>query len=206
MSVRNSEYARQPLDLYETPSWVVDCLAEHLLLGGKRVWECAAGKGKMVAALKSHGATVLATDIRDYGIGQDFRGVFDFTSELACPWVEEFDVLATNPPYGERGHLATAFIYRGIKSIAQRGAMALLLPVDFDSAKGRAHLFGENPYFAGKIVLRRRIQWFDQEPDEEKRAGPSVNHAWFIHTAPVFRHRQPPFVVYSPSLEVEMAA
>src|SRR2546430_1643295 len=53
-------YARVDKDLYPTPSWVVDALAEHIDLIDRVVWECATGAGQMAEALKAVGATVYA--------------------------------------------------------------------------------------------------------------------------------------------------
>jgi hypothetical protein len=41
------------------------------------------------------------------------------------------------------------------------GKVAMLLRTDFDHAKGRQHLFGQCPIFAKKLVLTRRIVWFE---------------------------------------------
>ena len=42
MSQRASGYERKELDLYQTPAWVVDALAEHVPLRGRTIWERAA--------------------------------------------------------------------------------------------------------------------------------------------------------------------
>ena len=52
--------------------------------------------------------------------------------------------------------------------------VAMLLPIDFDSAKTRVHLFGNCSAFAAKFVLLSRIRWFPGA------SSPSVNHAWFL--------------------------
>ena len=51
----------------------------------------------------------------------------------------------------------------------------MLLRTDFDHAKTRSGLFATNPAFAEKLVLTKRITWF-----EDSRGQPSFNHAWFI--------------------------
>ena len=53
----------------------------------------------------------------------------------------------------------------------------MLLPMNFDAAKGRRDLFAENPAFKAKYVLTKRIRW---ENLEQKAAGPSSNHAWYV--------------------------
>ena len=46
----------------------------------------------------------------------------------------------------------------------------MLLRVDYDSAATRRHLFADNPAFALKVVVTRRITWFEPKiysPSEE---------------------------------------
>lgn len=200
MATRVSGFSRVPMDLYQTPAWVLDALVEHVKVTGLRVWEPAAGEGKLVAALASHGAQVFATDAKDYGVSRmDFRGLFDFTVAGPCPWISAFDFLITNPPYGARGDMATRFIELGLDRIGTRASMALLLPVDFDSAKTRRKFFGDCPLFSGKITLTKRINWFP--PEAGKKAGaPSANHAWFIWGQPPLGIAQAPRLFYAPTL------
>lgn len=199
MSQRNSEYSRAPLDLYATPAWVVDALAEHVILEQRVVWEPACGTGKMVVALERHGACVRPSDIERRGFD---CGQCDFLDPNEGG-KRSFDWIITNPPYGERGHMALQFIVRGLSLIRGRGALALLFPVDFDSAKTRRHVFGDCPEYAAKIVLTRRIVWFDMA---DKRAAPSVNHAWFIWRAKTIRRHEPPITLYAPRIMNKTAA
>jgi tRNA G10 N-methylase Trm11 len=62
------------------------------------------------------------------------------------------DAIVTNPPYGR---LATPFIRHALSLDVP--IVAMLLRVDFDSAKTRRDLFADCPYFAGKITLLDRI-------------------------------------------------
>jgi hypothetical protein len=199
VSIRQSGFERVPADLYETPAWVIDALGEHINLTGLTVWEPACGSGKMVRALEDAGAyQVFATDLHDQKCEQMVQ-VFDFTgTDKPAHWF--FDAVITNPPYGPQGRTATAFIERGLERIPAGGLLALLLPVDFDSAKTRARPFGENPAFAAKITLRRRISWFEPLPGQ---AGPSANHAWFVWCRSHLRAAGPPRTLYAPSNPAE---
>jgi hypothetical protein len=172
MSQRGSGYARKALDNYETPEWVTHAVVPHL--GSKlHIWEPAAGGGKMVRALANAGCTVEASDISD---GRDF---------LKTPAIFNCDVIMTNPPY----FLAQEFIEHAIEVMQpSMGKVAMLLRTDFDHAKGRRHLFGECPIFAKKLVLTRRIVWF-----EAPKAAPSFNHAWYIWD---WKHVGPPVLAY----------
>jgi hypothetical protein len=160
MGKHESGFERIDKDLYPTPPWTVEALAEHLGLAGKSVWECATGTGKMAEALKAAGAAVYCTDVVDRGYPLD--ALFDFTRGGNPPALPPIDLIVTNPPYGQGNRLAVKFIEAGLRRIADRGTLALLLSVDFDSAKTRSHLFCSCPYFIGKVVLTKRVVWFEQ--------------------------------------------
>jgi hypothetical protein len=169
MSQRGSGYERKALDAYQTPGWVTEALRSHLP-AVRTVWEPAAGSGAMVRVIESWGVTVIATDITD--------GT-DFLTEKA----RLVDAIVTNPPY----NLAQSFIEHALKLT---GIVAMLLRTDYDHARGRQHLFSQCPGFARKLVLTRRIKWF-----EGSRGQPSFNHAWFIWDR---QHIGSPTLVYGP--------
>jgi hypothetical protein len=197
MSVRASGFDRVPADLYQTPAWLIDALGEHVSLNGLAVWEPACGQGQMVRALEAAGAMVHATDLIDHGF-PNMAEVSDFTGDQTPRHF--FNAIISNPPYGPQGRTGAAFIKRGLDLLPPGGLLALLLPVDFDSAKTRAPLFGDCPDFAAKIVLRRRIAWFEPKPGQ---AGPSANHAWFIWVRSHMRSPWCPVTLYAPSQAVE---
>jgi hypothetical protein len=164
MAQRVSGYDRVADDRYETPpeitATIVPYLRRQLYPVVKRVWEPAhSPKDKLGNALRSAGFTVKST-----------AGNFLKTRIIVMP--VGVDALVTNPPYGKQGKLAEAFIRHALDLEVPH--VAMLLPVDFDSALTRAPLFGECGAFNGKIVLLRRIKWFPGD------AGPSTNHAWFV--------------------------
>jgi tRNA G10 N-methylase Trm11 len=131
-------FTRIERDFYPTPSWVIEALAEHVDLAGMCIWECACGDGRMAEALRATGASVYASDIEDRGYAE-FSAVLDFVAGQ-IPKTEHFDAIITNPPFGSRGKLAEQFIRTGLRRITDCPFMALLLPVDFDSAKTRMPL------------------------------------------------------------------
>lgn len=198
MSTRPSGFDRIPADLYQSPPWLIDALAEHVNLTGLVVWEPACGQGKMVRALEAAGAFVHATDIHEHGFPDQAETV-DF---LTATPRHHFAAIITNPPYGPGGRTGAAFIEKGLERLPPGGLMAMLLPVDFDSAKTRAPLFGSCADFAAKIVLRRRIAWFEPQPGQ---AGPSQNHAWYLWCRSHLRSPHYPVTLYSPCLEAAVA-
>jgi hypothetical protein len=96
------------------------------------------------------------------------------------------EAIVTNPPF----KAATDFIARAI-GLTKRdlGFVAMLLRTDFDHAKTRTNLFKGSPQFAKKLVLTRRIIWFDRPG-----AAPSYNHAWFIWD---WLHQGAPTIAYA---------
>lgn len=159
MSQRDSGYARVAFDQYETPEWATRALLPHLPSRLRLVWEPACGSGKMVRALRGRSFDVVASDIQT---GSDFFAMGFIPAEA----------IVTNPPYS----LATAFIEEALRRMRpENGLVAMLLRTDFDHAKSRRHLFADHPAFMKKVVLTKRIQWF-----EDSKSSPSFNHAWFI--------------------------
>jgi hypothetical protein len=171
MVQRNSGYERKPFDLYETPAWVTESLLFYIPKRIQRILEPAAGKGAMVKVLRENHFGVLATDINEYAqmniCGKDFLSQDASISD----WPE---AIITNPPYNK----ASEFVRKSVQLMMRRnGFVAMLLPENFDCAKGRMDLFGYCPVYSGKVVLTRRIKWFDGE------GSPSSNHAWFLWDA-----------------------
>jgi hypothetical protein len=173
MSERESGYERKALDQYETPSWVTLALVPHLPGINGVIWEPACGGGKMVAALRQAGFDVLGSDIAD--------GV-DFLHHLLPR--SGINPIITNPPYA----LAREFIERALHCGDVR-VVAMLLRTDFDHAATRAHLFAGSPMFAKKVVLTKRIRWF-----EDSSGSPSFNHCWMIWDR---QHRGEPTLAYA---------
>jgi hypothetical protein len=177
MSQRASGYERKERDLYETPEWVTLALVPHFPREPRAIWEPAAGSGKMVRALAGYlaGYVIDGTDIET---GNDFLSYFD---------AGEHDAIITNPPY----EAATEFASHAIALMEPNGGfVAMLLRTDFDHAKTRGFLFANCPPFAKKVVLTKRIKWF-----EDSKGSPSFNHAWFIWD---WHHRGPPTLAYGP--------
>lgn len=84
-----------------------------------------------------------------------------------------FKSICTNPPFSQ----ATKFLIRSIEMVRpELGKIAMLLPVTFDTAKGRVPLFDSYP-FKAKYTLTQRIRWANLE---QKKNGPSTNHAWYV--------------------------
>jgi hypothetical protein len=154
MSQRASGRERIEADRYFTPHWCTEALLPHLPERLGTVWEPAAGTRKMVDVLARR-FIVSATDI---ATGHDFLQMSDDNGAQA---------IITNPPYT----LATEFCEHALRLMEPVGGIvAMLLRTDFDHAKGRAHLFRDCPAFAKKLVLTKRIVWFEPEPGKKGKS------------------------------------
>jgi hypothetical protein len=185
MGKHGTEYRRVEPDHYPTlDPWVVDALAENVELRNKTAWECACGAGHMSASLARHGCSVFLSDIvarLDLGIPPD--QLIDFLSAQepnGDPWgVLPYDLIATNPPFGDDGRLAEAFIAAGLRRLNTRcTTLALLFPKDFDSAQCRRPYFADEPRHAMTIALTRRPKWFERA--DGKRPAPRENSVWHV--------------------------
>jgi hypothetical protein len=180
MTQTSSGYERKDQNLYETPAWVTDApmgtLSDRLPRGWS-VWEPCAGNGKMVSAIEKAGYRVFASD---YVSRPSLNAVGDIR-ELSTPIGTS--AIITNPPYGVG--LTESIIADAIEKMRPcRGLVAMLLKVDYDSGKSdrRRQLFEGCEAFAGKLVLRGRINWFPLKRRSDGSVGPgsSDNHAWFV--------------------------
>ena len=102
---------------------------------------------------------------------------YDFLNDDCAPpayyaCLSELGV-ATNPPF----KISEAIVRRALElTKPKQGRVAMLLPHAWDTAKGRVDLF-EALNFKAKYVLTKRIRW---ENLEQKKNGPSSNHAWYV--------------------------
>lgn len=175
MSQRVSGYERKDNDSYETPEWVTMALLNAGLRKPNVVWEPACGTGKIAKVLGLLDAHIETSDITD---GKDF---------IATPPPVGCDCIITNPPY----RCGDSFIRKALTdTVFTQGTVAMLLRVDYDSAKGRRELFANHIAFSRKLVLTKRIRWF-----EGTKGSPSYNHAWFIWD---WRHKGPATLEYGP--------
>lgn len=169
MTKYGPEYQRQRNEKYFTPAWVTQALLERETFYGQAI-DPAAGAGHILDVLSAAGIPARGFDIDPdrADIAQlDFFGIGAFDGNTI-----------TNPPFGIGGRMAVNFIEHALGlAKSSGGKVAMLLPLAFDSAKGRRHIFADCPQFAGKYVLTKRIRWANLE---QKAAGPMENHQWCI--------------------------
>jgi len=128
----------------------------------------------MSDVLRRNGFEVVETDAVNGDNFLDFKSAGEATA------------IITNPPY----NMAQEFIEHALDLMEPcRGMVAMLLRIDFDSAKTRAHLFADHPAWYKKVVFLKRVVWF---PGEK---SPSFNHAFYVWN---WRHDGPATIAYGP--------
>jgi methylase of polypeptide subunit release factors len=160
MSQRNSGFERKPLDRYETPTWVTECLVPHVPADRvKTICDPCCGSGKILDVFRGPYKVV----------GYDLSWGKDFLEDD-----RDYDAIITNPPY----NIAEDFVRHAIR---HAGYVAMLLRTDYDHAFGRHDLF-IHPKFSKQIKLWKRIVWEGMEINAKtgKKAAPSYSHTWFI--------------------------
>lgn len=160
----NSGFDRIDNDRYETPEYVSEIILPYID-GIGCVWECACASGNM--------GRVLSSESNRWVIGTDICYGDDFLKQKHLP-LASVRAIVTNPPY-KRG-VAQQFVEHALKLMEPvQGVVAMLLPLGWDMAQERVHLFEMNPAWRRKIAIRKRIRWF-----EGSKGNPRAYHAWYI--------------------------
>jgi hypothetical protein len=166
---------RAGLDFWPTPPDVAAVLVQHVLpaFGSQdlRIWECAAGDGRLGDAMAA-GYDVVMTDANPQ---RSDIGRLDFLKDPLPDWAQG-SVLATNPPFAGSG-LGDSFIARALELVDSgflQGAV-LLQRGGADSTAGRADLFNRA---AAEYRCNWRPRWIPGTTQ-----GPRWWFGWFLWRA-----------------------
>lgn len=157
---------READDFYPTPPEPTRAflLAEcERLAKFPSIWEPAAGDGAMVREMRSIGLEVFASDLIDRGSAAEIKSFYDYRS---APSV----AVVTNPPYAETNR-DPGWIRYGLEALRLH-YMALLLPINWFGAAGRAMLWAQFPP-ARVYMMRWRIDWTGQ-------GAPPMLNCWVV--------------------------
>jgi predicted RNA methylase len=181
MSLRGS--SRVASDVFYTPRHATQSLLSYadrigLLRRGVECWEPAAGAGHIAQVLHQAGHRVLASDVAPAEQQVHPVVLADFL-DSGGPSGNRLNII-TNPPYGAQSRLALAFLAHALRLMQQRhGAVALLLPFEFDAPQKRNDLVGQHPWFVGKVTVAKRIRWVNIPQSEN---APMGCHAWYCYS------------------------
>lgn len=134
----------QGRDFFQTPNYAVDLLVDYIPHKITKIWECAAGSGKIYSALENL-YYVYGTDIRD---GDFVDSKLNFITEQLYMEFDERWAIVTNPPFS----LKYKFIHRALDYDLP---FAFLIP--FDMCQKMARLFID--YGCQGLVPTARIDY-----------------------------------------------
>lgn len=168
-----SGHGRNDKEFYSTEEWVTRLLLRKYPLRGP-IWEPACGDGRMARVLAGR-FEVVSSDLVDRGCADWVQ--LDFLKAEAPPGGRAVGAIVTNPPYGERGLMARAFVCRALALTREtRGQVAMFLRNEWDCAVTWRELYEIQP-LALKIVCLKRPYWAERQAGD---SGPRHNFAWFV--------------------------
>lgn len=157
---------REGDDFYPTPPEPTQALLSaelHRLRDFPIIWEPAAGDGAMAREIEAVGLPVVKSDLVDRGCGAAICDFYEF-DEVLSP------AIVTNPPFAECNR-DPGWVRHALERLNAE-YMALLLPVNWLGAMGRAALWRDYPP-ARVYLMRWRIDFTGQ-------GAPPMLNAWFI--------------------------
>lgn len=164
--VKVDEIEREADDFYPTPPEPTRAfLAAEMprLREFPAVWEPAAGDGAMEREFHSVGIETYVSDMVDRGCGAIIKSFYDFKRA-------PFNAIVTNPPFAECNK-DPGWIRHALETLDVE-YMALLLPINWLGASGRALLWAQHPP-ARIYVMRWRIDFTGQ-------GAPPMLNGWFV--------------------------
>lgn len=164
--VKADALEREKDDFYPTPPEPTRALlyAEYSHIGEHaNVWEPAAGNGAMAREMRAVGLEVSVSDLVDRGCDAEIKSFYDYREPLAS-------AIVTNPPFAECNQ-DPGWVRHALENLGVE-YMALLLPINWLGASGRAKLWAQFP--PSRIYLMRwRIDFTGQ-------GAPPMLNGWFI--------------------------
>ncbi len=169
--------ARQGPDFWSTPPSLIAALVEHVLptLPHRKLWECAAGDGRLVTALTAAGAKVLATDREPQMSG---IGSHDFLAGKLSSGATG-TIVVTNPP----GNQLDGFINQGLKLLDSKITTGLILLLRHDHLQGSERVDVLNRA-TWEVNCNWRPIWI-----ADTEGNPRWSYRWIVWTG---QRRRPP--------------
>ncbi|MFU8803191.1 MAG: hypothetical protein ACNA8W_05210 [Bradymonadaceae bacterium] len=179
--MKGQKTARDPLDRYYTPEWVVRILIENWPWPGVRtIGEPCAGMTQTEAARKAG----FADEASDIDPASPYRKL-DFmapprtpTHELVVETYEDLTIVS-NPPYTTPIHTAADFVSRAL-DLTDQVAMLLRLPW-LEPCEDRLEIFQTMPPDSIWVLPRVHFEGPNLTPEQK---NPGATSCWFLWGAP----------------------
>lgn len=155
-------------DLYETPDVAVEALLRVEKLP-HHIWEPACGRGRITNVLRTHGHTVWATDLNNYGCPNSESRI-DFLMERQSRI--DVEAIVTNPPF----KLAEQFVEHALFLCPR---VIMLLRFAFYESDRRSHIL-ENCGLARIYCFRKRLPMMHRDGWEGRKANSGMAFAWYV--------------------------
>jgi hypothetical protein len=164
----DSGLEREKDDFYPTPPEPTRALL-HAEIDRLRqfncIWEPAAGDGAMIREMQAVGLTTFGSDLVDRGARALIRDFYAFDG-----FTKPARAIVTNPPFNECNR-DPGWVRHALETLSVE-YMALLLPINWLGASGRAALWAKYP--PSRVYLMRwRIDFTGQ-------GAPPMLNAWFV--------------------------
>lgn len=174
---QNRGSSKNGIEDFPTPPWATRAFVNHVLGGrdvtkGQVVWEPCANRGYMVRPLQEFFFQVIASDLKDYGVGFP---VIDFmTGPKPSDFGEHVDWIITNPPF----NIGVDFVLRALEPDMAKQGVAIFIRTNWLEGVDRYdRLFSNNPpsricqYVSRVPIVRGRL---------DKTAATAMPYAWFL--------------------------
>ena len=165
--VQRHRLAERGLDLYETPEVATLALLKVENLP-KRIWEPAAGRGRIARVLSAAGHQVIQHDLIDYGVpdietGRDFLLTRGAPAGCTC--------ILTNPPF----KIANKFVAHALNLAP---TVIMLLRLAFLESRRRTGIL-EGRGLHRIHVFRLRLPMMHRDQWKGRKANSGMAFAWF---------------------------
>jgi len=167
--VQRHTFADRGNDCYETPPVAVEALLRVEKLP-HRLWEPAAGRGRIVDVLRAHDHEVVGSDLVDYG-RPDFFSRRDFLLERKLP--DGCEGIVTNPPF----KLIEQFVRHALELAPQ--LVVMLARLAFLESQRRCDIL-EGAGLARVHVFRKRLPMMHRDRWAGRKANSGMAFAWMV--------------------------
>ena len=174
---QNRHSPAESVEDFPTQPWATRAFLHHILqdhgsLGNQTVWEPAANRGYMARPLGESFGQVIASDLKDYGVGYP---VIDFLNgPKPSDFGMEVDWIITNPPF----NLGLDFVLRAMQpGMAKRGVAMFLRSAWLEGKDRYERLFAVNP---PSMVVQHSTRVPIVKGRVDQKASTAMPYSWFV--------------------------